>query len=145
MNTTKFKHEFLARQWAQRIVDFKNSGLPLKEWLLINNLSRDQYFYWKRKLSDGKRIYTDESRMEGSKSPQLLFCNVRFQDIQSLFDLIRSLTRKSQDNYLLIRNLLFIMKIHDVCDKNRCLADSHIDIHKAGIALVENRCFLVFI
>lgn len=52
MNTTKFKHEFLARQWAQRIVDFKNSGLPLKEWLSINNLSRDQYFYWKRKLSD---------------------------------------------------------------------------------------------
>lgn len=52
MNTTKFKHEFLAHQWAQRIVDFKNSGLPLKEWLSINNLSRDQYFYWKRKLSD---------------------------------------------------------------------------------------------
>ena len=52
MNTTKFRREFVAQQWAQRINDFKNSGLPLKEWLSINNLTKDQYYYWKRRLSD---------------------------------------------------------------------------------------------
>ncbi len=52
MNTTKLKRELLANQWTQRIADFKSSGLPLKEWLALNNLSKDQYYYWKRKLSD---------------------------------------------------------------------------------------------
>ncbi len=52
MNTTKLKRELLASQWTQRIADFKSSGLPLKEWLALNNLSKDQYYYWKRKLSD---------------------------------------------------------------------------------------------
>lgn len=52
MNTTKLKRELLAKQWTQRFVDFKNSGLSLKEWLAINNLSKDQFYYWKRKLSD---------------------------------------------------------------------------------------------
>ena len=31
MNTIKLKRELLASQWAQRIADFKSSGLPLKE------------------------------------------------------------------------------------------------------------------
>lgn len=52
MNTTKLKRELLANQWAQRIEDFKTSGLPLKEWLALNNLSKDQFYYWRRKLSD---------------------------------------------------------------------------------------------
>ena len=83
--------------------------------------------------------------MKCSKAPQLFLCDLRLQRIQTLFDLIRSLIRKSQNDHLLIWNLLLVMQIHDLCDKNRRLTASHIGVHKTGAALIENGCFLVFI
>ena len=40
------------KQWASLFADQKSSGLSVIDWCRQNNISRDQFFYWKRKLKD---------------------------------------------------------------------------------------------
>ena len=40
------------KQWASLFADQKSSGLSVVDWCRQNNISRDQFFYWKRKLKD---------------------------------------------------------------------------------------------
>ncbi len=39
-------------EWASRFADQKASGLSVSQWCLQNNITKDKYFYWKRKLKD---------------------------------------------------------------------------------------------
>ena len=39
-----------AEQWRKIILEARSSELTIKEWLIRNNVSRDAYFYWQRKL-----------------------------------------------------------------------------------------------
>lgn len=48
--TTK-KQLKLAR-WAAIVQDFQNSSLKLKDWLALNNLSKDQFYYWRKKVEE---------------------------------------------------------------------------------------------
>ena len=36
-------------KWAAIIKECRSSGMKILEWLEINNVSRDQYYYWQRK------------------------------------------------------------------------------------------------
>ena len=38
--------------WASMFSDQKTSGLSVAEWCLQNNISKNRFFYWKRKLKD---------------------------------------------------------------------------------------------
>ena len=38
--------------WASMFSDQKASGLSVAEWCLQNNISKNRFFYWKRKLKD---------------------------------------------------------------------------------------------
>lgn len=52
MNSTKAQHQYTLAKWAALIREQQASTLKLKDWLAENNLNKDTYYYWKRKLKD---------------------------------------------------------------------------------------------
>lgn len=40
------------QQWQLRIQDFESSGMKLQDWLSLNNITRDTYYYWLRKCRE---------------------------------------------------------------------------------------------
>lgn len=39
-------------KWAAIIKECHSSGMRILEWLELNNVSKDQYYYWQRKLKE---------------------------------------------------------------------------------------------
>ncbi len=52
MNSTKIEKQYALQKWAGIIKQQQECTLSLKEWLSQNNITKDQYYYWKRKLKD---------------------------------------------------------------------------------------------
>ena len=52
MSTRSMLHQANLNEWSKRIADQKSSGLSVMEWCKLNNLSKYQYFYWKRQLKE---------------------------------------------------------------------------------------------
>jgi len=50
MDTTLATANIRLRMWADIIRRRTESGLSVEEWCLRNDVSRDQYFYWLRKV-----------------------------------------------------------------------------------------------
>lgn len=50
MDTKIVTANYRLRAWADIIRRRTESGLTVKEWCRQNNMSRDQYFYWLRKV-----------------------------------------------------------------------------------------------
>jgi len=48
MDTRLVAKEKQLETWAKIIHECKNSGMKTKDWLVENNISRDQYYYWLR-------------------------------------------------------------------------------------------------
>jgi len=67
--------------WASMFSDQKTSGLSVAEWCLQNNISKNKFFYWKRKLKD--EVITSslpdivQLSMTPSKSPSNEFSNLQ--------------------------------------------------------------------
>lgn len=57
MDSVVFKNQYSLQQAAGMIRSCSESGMPVKEWLRKNEISRDKYYYWKRKL---RNICLDE-------------------------------------------------------------------------------------
>jgi len=51
-----YRNNYSLDQWAQIISNAESSGLRRKDWLELNGISKDQYYYWKTRLRklDGK-------------------------------------------------------------------------------------------
>ena len=45
-------HQANLNEWSKHLADQKSSGLSVMEWCKLNNLSKYQYFYWKRQLKE---------------------------------------------------------------------------------------------
>jgi len=52
MNSLKAEKRFRLNKWAEIIRECKTSGIKVSEWLAQNNISKDQYYYWQRKVKD---------------------------------------------------------------------------------------------
>ena len=52
MSTRSMLHQANLNEWSKRLADQKSSGLSVMEWCKLNNLSKYQYFYWKRQLKE---------------------------------------------------------------------------------------------
>ena len=52
MNSVKVRDQYQLTKWSAIINECKNSGLMVKDWLKANNIPKDRYYYWKRKLQD---------------------------------------------------------------------------------------------
>lgn len=52
MNVSKVTHQVKLDRWTTLLNEQKSSGLSVKDWCSQNNISRDRFFYWKRKLKE---------------------------------------------------------------------------------------------
>ena len=52
MSSKTILHQAKLNEWASRISDQMSSGLNVSQWCIRNGLTKDQFFYWKRKLKD---------------------------------------------------------------------------------------------
>ncbi len=52
MSPKTILHQTTLEKWAARFTDQKASGLTVDDWCAQNGVSRDSYFYWKRKLKN---------------------------------------------------------------------------------------------
>lgn len=52
MNISKVTRQAKFERWTQIFMDQKSSGLSIKDYCTQNSISKDQFFYWKRKLKE---------------------------------------------------------------------------------------------
>ncbi len=52
MNVNSYQRQLLLQEWADRIRSQQSSGQNIEKWCLDNDISRDQFHYWKRKLKN---------------------------------------------------------------------------------------------
>jgi len=52
MNTREVARQYRLSQWAGRLREQKTSGLNITAWCEQNSISRQQYFYWQRRLRE---------------------------------------------------------------------------------------------
>ena len=52
MNVSQVTHQVKLDRWATILKEQSSSGLTIKDWCSQNNIPRDQFFYWKRKLKE---------------------------------------------------------------------------------------------
>jgi len=49
--------KYSAEQWAQIIAEAECSGMTRKDWLELNGLTKDQYYYWVKRLKKLKQTH----------------------------------------------------------------------------------------
>ena len=52
MNSLTAEKQYQLAKWADIIKSCKSSEMMVSEWLKQNNVSKDQYYNWQRKLKD---------------------------------------------------------------------------------------------
>ena len=52
MATKQAIHQAFLDQWASLIKDQQASGMTVKDWCYLNNISRHKYNYWKHRLKE---------------------------------------------------------------------------------------------
>lgn len=52
MNAMELETQHNLKKWAAIIKECRSSGMKILQWLEINNISKDQYYYWQRKLKE---------------------------------------------------------------------------------------------
>ena len=52
MNAKELETQHNLKKWAAIIKECRSSGMKILQWLEINNISKDQYYYWQKKLKE---------------------------------------------------------------------------------------------
>ena len=52
MNAKELETQHNLKKWAAIIKECRSSGMEILQWLEINNISKDQYYYWQKKLKE---------------------------------------------------------------------------------------------
>ena len=52
MNAKDLETQHNLKKWVAIIKECRSSGMKILPWLEINNISKDQYYYWQRKLKE---------------------------------------------------------------------------------------------
>ncbi len=52
MDSVAVSRDYRSMKGALMIKSYEESGMSLSEWLRQNNVSKDKYYYWRRKLRD---------------------------------------------------------------------------------------------
>ncbi|MBE5868664.1 MAG: hypothetical protein E7293_06865 [Lachnospiraceae bacterium] len=80
----RYTYDIRLGNWAQvvQVANTRPQGQLLKEWLLENDISKDQYYYWQRKVRT--EIY---NRLQGDKelpAPSVPDTDVSFIEVPIL-------------------------------------------------------------
>ena len=52
MNAKGLETQHNLKKWAAIIKECRSSGMKILQWLEINNISKDQHYYWQKKLKE---------------------------------------------------------------------------------------------
>ena len=52
MNAKELETQHNLKKWAAIIKECRSSGMKILQWIEINNISKDQYYYWQKKLKE---------------------------------------------------------------------------------------------
>lgn len=52
----KYVSNYSPEQWEQIIIQAETSGMRRKDYLEVNGITKDQFYYWKTKLNKQKQI-----------------------------------------------------------------------------------------
>ncbi len=52
MNSVVVKNELQLSHWAELIRECQTSGMKQTDWLQSKGITKDQYYYWRRKVRD---------------------------------------------------------------------------------------------
>jgi len=52
LNAKELETQHNLKKWAAIIKECRSSGMKILQWLEINNISKDQYYYWQKKLKE---------------------------------------------------------------------------------------------
>lgn len=52
MNAKELETQDNLKKWAAIIKECRSSGMKILQWLEINNISKEQYYYWQKKLKE---------------------------------------------------------------------------------------------
>lgn len=50
MDVQKVSHDVLLNQWMDLVRQCRESGLPVRRWCRLNNISEQKYYYWLKKI-----------------------------------------------------------------------------------------------
>lgn len=73
MEAKKVQQQYLLSKWAATIQECRATGMSVKDWCLENNVNKDQFFYWQRKIR--KQLCT--SVENSAKDPSITFAPVQ--------------------------------------------------------------------
>lgn len=78
---TYVKTKFRQEQWEKLITDCQNSGLKVDDWCEANNINRNSYYYWLRKIR--KKACESLLPTTSKQNPQTSFGKVEVQTQQT--------------------------------------------------------------
>jgi hypothetical protein len=52
LNAKELETQHNLKKWVAIIKECRSSGMKILQWLEINNISKDQYYYWQKKLKE---------------------------------------------------------------------------------------------
>lgn len=52
MDIVPVRNTYQITKWSALIKECRNSGLKVRDWLKENNITKDQYYYWRRKVAN---------------------------------------------------------------------------------------------
>jgi hypothetical protein len=75
MESNKVQRQYLLSKWATIIQECRATGMSVKDWCLENNVNKDQYFYWQRKIR--KQLCASVENSNSAKDPSITFAQVQ--------------------------------------------------------------------
>lgn len=68
MNEKKFKNEYNLKQWRLLVQDCRNSGMKVDDWCKHNDINRNTYYYWYKKVREAACEALAENKVTVSSS-----------------------------------------------------------------------------
>lgn len=76
MDSVAVSRDYRNMKGALMIKAYEESGMSLRDWLQQNNVSKDKYYYWRRKLRD-RRL---DEIISGTEVQDVVFTEITHQE-----------------------------------------------------------------
>ena len=91
MRLSEAESQLQLQKWTTIIQEYRSSGMKLKDWLYENNISKDQYYYWQRKLKM-EAIKAQDNNSEPAAVIRFEKCSIEINNSASV-EIIRNLVK----------------------------------------------------
>ncbi len=64
MSVQEKTNQIRLKHWTQVVQQCKSSGIPTKDWIRDHGITKDQYYYWQRKVRKAAIAIAEESNTQ---------------------------------------------------------------------------------